>query len=193
MRFPIFLLTLFAVFLTSLHILAADGKLLHVVPFTDYGNNSINTWLLGKGFKFEEDTKQRNRIDLNVDFRGLVLEAKSRAFGIMVNESINVPEFTHVEIDWGVNKHPAGASYEQGIRNEAIMVTVFMGDERQPSGSLFIPDSPYFVGLFLCFGDDRTNHPYVGTYFKKSGRFVCTQQHESHHGQRCWGSAGRDS
>ena len=59
------------------------------------------------------------------------------------------------------------------MRNEAIMVLIFMGDERQPSGSLFIPNSPYFVGLYLCHGDDRINHPYVGSYFKKSGRYVC--------------------
>ena len=53
------------------------------------------------------------------------------------------------------------------------MVVVFMGDERQPSGSMFIPDSPYFIALFLCHGDDKLNHPYVGSYFKKGGRYVC--------------------
>ena len=86
-----------------------------------------------------------------------MLEAKRRAFDIMPNESVNVPAFTYIEIDWGVTRFPQGASYEQGVRNEPIMVIVFMGDERQPSGSLFIPDSPYFVGLFLCHGDDRLN------------------------------------
>ena len=59
------------------------------------------------------------------------------------------------------------------MRNEAIMVIIFMGDERQSSGSFFIPDSPYFVGLFLCHGDDKLNYPYVGSYFKKGGRYVC--------------------
>jgi len=48
-----------------------------------------------------------------------------------------------------------------------------MGDERQPSGSVFIPNSPYFIGLFLCHGDDKVNHPYVGAHFKKGGRYVC--------------------
>ena len=91
----------------------------------------------------------------------------------MPNESVNVPDFTYVEIDWGVDKFPEGASYEQGVRNEAIMVVIFMGDERHPSGSLFIPDSPYFVALFLCHGDDKINYPYVGRYFKKGGRHVC--------------------
>ena len=94
----------------------------------------------------------------------------------MPNETVNVSEFSYVEIDWGVNQFPEGASYEQGVRNEAIMVLFFMGDERQPSGSLFIPNNPYFVGLYLCHGDDRVNHPYKGTYFKKGGRYVCADR-----------------
>ncbi len=42
--------------------------------------------------------------------------------------------------------------------------------------STFIPDSPYFIGLYLCHDDDRMNHLYQGAYFKKSGRFVCTDR-----------------
>ena len=152
---------------------ASEGKLVHVVRFTDYELGPVEDWLLSKGFQFEQDAQRRNRIDLDVGEKGLVLEAKRKAFGIMPNESVNVPEFTYVEIDWGVNKFPEGVSYEQGVRNEAIMVFMFMGDERQPSGSLFIPDSPYFVGLFLCHGDDKLNQPYVGSYYKKGGRYVC--------------------
>ena len=94
----------------------------------------------------------------------------------MPDEAVDVPDFTYVEIDWGVDKFPAGASYEQGVRNEALIVMVFLGDERQPSGAFFIPDSPYFIALFLCHGDDRVDHPYVGSYFKKSGRYVCAAQ-----------------
>ncbi len=173
MRFLIFVVALLSLGIAVAPISAADRKLVHVVRFTDYAQGSIDDWLQGKGFRFEQDAKRRDRIDLDVGSNGLVLEAKRRAFGIMPNESVNVPTFTHIEIDWGVNKFPSGASYEQGVRNEALMVIVFMGDERQSSGSMFIPDSPYFVGLFLCHGDDKTNHPYVGSYFKKGGRYVC--------------------
>ena len=176
MRFLIFLLSLLFAGLANVPTSANDGKLVHVLRFTDYEQGSIDDWLQGKGFQFKQDAQRRNRIDLDVGLRGLVLEAKRRAFGVMPNESVNVPTFTHIEIDWGVNKFPAGASYEQGVRNEALMVIVFMGDERRPSGSMFIPDSPYFVGLFLCHGDDKMNHPYVGSYFKKGGRYVCTDR-----------------
>lgn len=152
---------------------AEPAKLAHVIRFSDYEIGSEEDWLLGKGFEFQKGARRRNLINLEVNNDSLVVETKRRAFGIMINETVNVPEFTFIEIDWGINKFPEGASYEQGVRNEALMVIIFMGDERLPSGSLFIPDSPYFIGLYLCHGDDRINHPYVGSYFKKSGRYVC--------------------
>ncbi len=173
MRLLVLTLTLMSAVSAAASISSADEKLVHVVRLTNYEQGSISDWLQGKGFRFQQDAKRRDRIDLDVGPNGLVLESKRRAFGIMSNESVNVPEFTFVEIDWGVNKFPSGASYEQGVRNEALMVVVFMGDERQSSGSMFIPDSPYFVGLFLCHGDDKLKHPYVGRYFKKGGRYVC--------------------
>ncbi len=153
---------------------AAANQLVYVKTFTDYAEGSVGAWLQGKGFKAERDARRRDRIDLDVDpDKGLIVEAKRPVFGILANESVNVAEFTAVEIDWGVEVYPQGASYEQEVRNEALMVILFMGDKRRPSGSIFIPDSPYFVGLFLCHGDDREDHAYVGKYFQKSGRYVC--------------------
>ncbi len=170
------LLAISIVVLFATPLLASGGKLVHVVRFTDYEAGAIEDWLQGKGFQFEQDARKRNYVDLDVDDRGLVIDAKRRAFGILSNESVNVPEFSYIEIDWGVDDFAEGASYEQGVRNEALMVMVFLGDERTPSGSMFIPDSPYFVGLYLCHGDDKINHPYLGKYFKKGGRFVCGDQ-----------------
>lgn len=155
---------------------AEQERVVQVVRFRDYQHGSIDHWLRGKGFLFERDARYRNRIDLRTGPNGLIIEAKRRAYGILINESVDVPDFSRVEIDWGVISHPQGASYEQGVRNEALMVIIFMGDERRPSGSLLIPNSPYFIGLFLCSGDDRENHPYIGSYFRKSGRFVCTDR-----------------
>ena len=170
------LFVIFAALMAAAPVWANEDELVHLLRFSDYESGSAEDWLKGKGFQLNEDAKYRNRIDLDVGEKGLVLEAKRRAFGMLANESVNIPEFTYIEIEWGVHKFPEGASYEQGVRNEAIMVFIFMGDENQPSGSFFIPDSPYFVALFLCHGDDRINHPYEGAYFKKSGRYVCVDR-----------------
>ena len=159
--------------LLPLVVTAGQEKLAYVIRFTDYETGSVEDWLQGKGFDFKNDAQKRNLIDFNVSDKGLIVEAKRRAFGIMLNEAVNVPEFSSIEIDWGVNQFPQGTSYEQGVRNEALMVFLFLGDERMKSGSLFIPDSPYFIALFLCHGDDKVNHPYVGEYYKKQGRYVC--------------------
>lgn len=159
--------------LAPVFVIAKQEKLSYVIHFTDYETGLVEDWLQRKGFEFKHDAQRRNLIDLNVSDNGLVIEAKRHAFGMILNEAVNVRDFSSVEIDWGVNQFPQGASYEQGVRNEALMVFIFLGDERKSSGSLLIPDSPYFIALFLCHGDDKINHAYVGAYFKKSGRYVC--------------------
>lgn len=169
-------LLLFFVCTTSLALAESTEKMVYVIHFNDYQSGSEEDWLLGKGFQFKEDARYRNRVGLEVDDNSLIIEAKQRALGILINETVNISDFTFVEIDWGINKFPKGASYEQGVRNEAIMLMIFMGDERLPSGSIFIPNSPYFIGLFPCYGDDRVNHPYIGSYFKKGGRYVCVDK-----------------
>ncbi len=167
------LAVLIVVCLSPLAAISDSEKLTHIIRFNDYETGSEEDWLQAKGFVFQHDLQKRNFIDLEVTDDSLLIEAKRRALGIMLNETVNVAEFSHIEVDWGVNLFPADVSYEQGIRNEAIMIIVFMGDERLPSGSIFIPDSPYFIGVFPCHGEDRLSHAYQGRFFKKQGRFVC--------------------
>lgn len=158
---------------------AADTteRIVQEIDFSDYADGPVEDWLQAKGFVFEEDAKRRDRVDLNVDGYGLVIENKRQALGLIMNESINAPAFKHIEIEWGVNRFPEGASYERKVNNEAIMVYVFLGDERVSSGSWLVPDSPYFIGLFLC-KDDKVGEPYIGRYFQKGGRYVCLDQPE---------------
>jgi hypothetical protein len=86
--------------------------------------------------------------------------------------AINVPKVNRVRIEWGVNQYPRDVAYSRQINNEALMVYFFFGTEKVSSGHILIPNSPYFIGLFLC-QDDLVNHPYKGRYFHASGRFVC--------------------
>ena len=55
------------------------------------------------------------------------------------------------------------------------MVYIFFGKERHASGALFIPDSPYFIALFLC-ESERTNEPFKGRYYHAGGRFICVDR-----------------
>ena len=68
---------------------ASEAKLVHVVRFTDYDLSPVEDWLQGKDFQFKEDMQRHDYIDLDVRERGLVLEAKRRAFGFMLTRIIH--------------------------------------------------------------------------------------------------------
>lgn len=52
------------------------------------------------------------------------------------------------------------------------MLYVFFGTDKISSGHVLIPNSPYFIGFFLC-QNDQIDFPYKGRYFHAGGRFVC--------------------
>jgi len=153
---------------------SGDPNLVYSVDLTDYSGGPVMNWLKGKGFAPEQDMTDQRRIVLTGSDRALTLQAKAPSLGLLVNE-VDVPVYSRIRIDWGVQAFPPGASYEQGVRSDAVMVYVFFGSKKLSSGSLFIPDSPYFLGLFLCEAD-RTGYPYVGRYFKLGGRYVCVDR-----------------
>ena len=95
-------------------------------------------------------------------------------FALLLTEA-DVQGYSKIRIQWGVDIYPPGASYEKGVRAEAAMVYVFFGKERLSSGSLLVPDSPYFIGLFLC-ESESTDRPFTGRYFQAGGRFVCVDR-----------------
>jgi hypothetical protein len=153
---------------------SADSGIVYSVNFNDYSAGSVMAWLNGKGFAAEQDMKDQRRIALTGSDKVLTLEAKARSLGLLVNE-VDITGSSRIRIEWGVEAFPPGASYEQGVRSDAVMVYVFFGSKKLASGSMFIPDSPYFLGLFLC-ESDRVSYPYIGRYFKLGGRYVCVDR-----------------
>ena len=150
----------------------ASLPVIYAVDFTDYRSGPVNAWLHSKGFAFERDAKDAGAIAFKAGAQGLEVSALKRAQGLLINKTIGSNPYSAVEIEWGVERHPEGASYEKKINNEAIMVYVLFGSEKKPSGSLFAPDIPYFIGFFLCNGD-RIGHAYQGRYYQEGGRYVC--------------------
>lgn len=148
-----------------------------VVDLTDFRGGSIHGWLQSKGFRVEQDAKNPQKVALVADARGLAVQTLRPALGLLTNTRINPNAYSVVEIEWGVAQHPAGASYERRVNNEAIMVHVFFGATKRSSGSMFAPDLPTFIGLFLC-ADDRVGFPYVGRYYREAGRYICVDRAE---------------
>jgi hypothetical protein len=117
-------------------------KVNFMIDFTDYEDGSVETWLESKGFKFERDARNRNKLVLEIGEEGLILAIKSSMFGIILNEGVDLEEFTSIRLEWGVLDYPEGASYEEGIRNEALMVIVFFGYDKISSGRFYVPNAP---------------------------------------------------
>jgi hypothetical protein len=147
------------------------------LEFSDYAGGSVEEWLQSKGFKFEEAAKDRNLLGISVQNGALVLEAKEQIRGFLYNDSLPLKEFSKVKIEWGILQYPEGASYEQQIRNEALMVYISFGHEKISSGNIILPNLPYFIGFFLC-KKDKLDTPYLGKYYQEGGRFVCLNHAE---------------
>jgi hypothetical protein len=147
-------------------------KVNFMIDFTDYENGPVEKWLEAKGFQFERDARDRKKLYLEVIEEGLILDVRKPMLGIILNEGVDLEEFTSIRLEWGVLEYPEGASYEEGIRNEALMVIVFFGYDKISSGHFLIPNTPYFIGFFLG-RQEKVGEGYVGSYFKKSGRYVC--------------------
>jgi hypothetical protein len=143
-----------------------------IVDFSGYAGGLAAKWLETHGFKLEQDAKKPNLLALSIDDNVLTLEAKGRMTGFILNDSINLDKIRKVRINWGIKKYPQDVSYQNKVNNEALMLYLFFGKDKVSSGHILIPNSPYFIGLFLC-RDDEVNVPYKGRYFHTSGRFVC--------------------
>lgn len=147
-------------------------KIHFLIDFSDYPGGSVYEWLESKGFRFHRKTKNCKIIELSAHDGALVIKAQKHVRGFIFDETIDLKEFSKVRIEWGIIQYPKDASYERKINNEALMVYVYFGSERLAIGSFFIPDSPYFIGLFLS-KEDVINKSYKGKYFHKGGRYVC--------------------
>jgi len=144
------------------------------VVFTDYSGGPALKWLANKGFEPQRDATNQNRIILSPTAQHLELEAKRQATGLLLSPA-NVSEYSTIRIKWGVDAFPSGASYAKGVRSEAIMVYVFFGKEKLPSGHFLVPDSPYFIGLFLS-DSDPVGEGFKGRLFHAGGRYVCADR-----------------
>lgn len=152
----------------------SDGvrQVVYRLDFSEYTGGSVEEWLESKGFKLRDAAKNPGELALSIVNGALQLEAKTQLRGFIYNDSLHLEQFSAARLEWGITKFPEGASYEKHVRNEALMVYFSFGEEKIPSGSILLPDLPYFIGLFLCKAD-QLNMPYLGAYYHKGGRFVC--------------------
>jgi hypothetical protein len=150
---------------------ARAAAITYDVEFTDYAGGPTLQWLDKKGYKPERDADNSKKVVVSHTGKALSLATRKQAAGLLLSQ-VQIHTYSTIRITWGVNAFPPGASYAKGVRSEAIMVYVFFGTEKISSGHFLVPDSPYFIGLYLC-DSDPVGQAFTGRYFKAGGRYVC--------------------
>lgn len=126
------------------------------------------SWLRQEGFEFKLDAAL---LDAHFSERGLVLATDDQLAGLFV-KALDLPGAKRVRVIWGIDRYPHGADWDRGKGRVPLAVMFWLGKEKLESGGLFVPDSPYFTGVFI--GDkDQEGKPYTGSYYKKGGRYFC--------------------
>ena len=174
------IVTIFAV-LAIVHSLSARAEVIsqpkfdtaiYTIDFSGYTGGAVDKWLETRNYKFERDARNPSLLGLSIANSILTLEEKGRMTGFILNDSVNLDKVHTIKINWGVKQYPKEVSYHNKVNNEALMIYIFFGKEKISSGHILIPNSPYFIGLFLC-QDEQVKFPYKGRYFHEGGRFVC--------------------
>lgn len=149
-------------------------------PFTiDFSDASgdVKSWFKRHGWSIKGNI---NNMQARFENGKLVLEPTADdyvLFGKQLKEGQQLKGNSQIKINWGVEQYPDGANWGGDINKkrptrQAISVIASFGTEKNPSGSFFIPDVPYFIGLFLG-KNEKAGTMYYGNYHKKGGRYFC--------------------
>ena len=142
----------------------ATAATLHTIDFSGHPDGPAEEWLKQQGFTFHLDAD-----DLQAHFKDnrLVLHTARKKAGLF-ELTLHVPSAKRIRIRWGVERYPRGADWSQGINAVPIAVMTTFGTKKIKSGSLFVPNAPYFIGLFLG-KKSRRIAPIPGNTTKSAG------------------------
>jgi len=150
---------------------AGNETVLLSLDFTTIGPNA-RQWLKRHGFILKKDMANDSFIRLaGSKEQGLLISVEQSAFGLAVRRDLDLRDVGRVEVQWGVTRYPKGADWQRGVHREPLMVTLFFGPE-VAADHFYLPDSPFFIGLFLC-QDGSRNSPYIGKSYRQTGRYYC--------------------
>ncbi len=146
---------------------STDG-VIYSIGFSSQPDSDATNWLRKQGFNFKLDAD-----DLKLRFtdQQLIIETNDQVAGFIVKQ-VSLPKTKRIRIDWGVDRYPQGANWERGIYRVPLAIMVSFGKEKIDSGAFFLPNAPYFIGLFLGEKEFQ-GKAYTGTYYKEGGRYFC--------------------
>ena len=168
MRRLSFVLCWVTLLLSSATMVGASSRVLHRVDFSTQPDGDAVAWLKRQGFEFH---LRAHALAPRFERGRLVLETATETAGGFV-QKLHVPGVRRLRVRWGVDRYPRGADWAKGVYRVPIAVMVSFGEDKIDSGSLFIPNAPYFLSVFL--GEhEQEGRAYTARYYKKGGRYFC--------------------
>ena len=143
-----------------------------LINFPRDSRQDAKEWLQANGFALKNGADDSGKFQLSFSRRGLIVQALKPALGLLVKKGLNIGNFKKMTLKWGVASYPPGANWDKGVHNEPLMIYVFFGETLYSSDSIFIPDSPPYIGFYLG-QNDKVGGCHIGRHFTKGGRYVC--------------------
>ena len=143
-------------------------EILYELDFNQPNSTNAIQWLKEKDFNFKVDFED---LEMNFKNESLYLSSKKPLAGFAIQE-VKIEGATHLRTTIGIVRYPNGDSWEKGILREPLAITISFGKETASSGSIFLPDLPYFLSIFMDKHGVK-NKSYKGNYRKDSGRYFC--------------------
>ena len=154
--------------LSSATLAGATGRVLHRVDFSIQPDGDAVAWLTQQGFAFHLEAHE---LAPRFEQGRLVLETATETAGVLVRK-LHVSGVRHLRVRWGVDRYPRGADWAKGVYRVPIAVMVSFGEDKMASGSLFVPNAPYFLSVFL--GEhEQEGRAYTARYYQQGGRYFC--------------------
>jgi hypothetical protein len=168
MRRLVCLLCWVTLLLSSATLAGAAGRVLYRVDFSTQPDGDAGAWLQRQGFAFH---LKAHELAPRFEQGRLVLETATEAAGGFVRK-LSVPGARRLRVRWGVDRYPQGADWAKGVYRVPIAIMVSFGEDKMASGSLFVPNAPYFLSVFLG-AREQEGRAYTARYYHKGGRYFC--------------------
>jgi hypothetical protein len=147
---------------------ASPERVIYSLDFSTQPESQATNWLRKQGFDFKLDADE---LKLHFADQELIIETNDQVAGLIVKE-VSLPKTKRIRIHWGVDRYPQGANWEQGMYRVPVAIMISFGKEKIDSGAFFLPDAPYFIGLFLGEKEFQ-GKAYTAKYYKEGGRYFC--------------------
>ncbi len=154
--------------LSSATMVGAASRVIYRVDFSSQPDGDAVAWLKRQGFAFH---LKAHELAPRFEQGRLVLETATETAGGFV-QTLNVPGVRRLRVRWGVDRYPQGADWAKGVYRVPIAVMVSFGEDKIDSGSMFIPNAPYFLSVFLG-AHEQEGRAYTARYYQQGGRYFC--------------------